>query len=179
MYTAHDGSVSICQPAPEIFSIMQCGGYWADRPKGYVAEQIERQIREGIHPDHAKRYANAVAFGGCTEADVWGIIRDRDCARYGIHHDLINLSELPDGWFRDAWCRGHNGGPVYVDVGKARKIQWEKIHYAVAIENGQREKDLFGKPKIKLMKDQYRALIMKARDEDELRRIWPEELAGV
>lgn len=178
LYTRHDGGVSICYPAPDIFNIMQRGGYWDDRPHGFVEAQIQRQIGDGIDPDHAKRFAHAVAFGGCSEAEAWDIIKDRDCARHGIHHELINPQELPDRWFRDAWCRGHNGGPVYVDIGKARKIQWQKINYAVALENGRREQDLFGKSPIKLIKDEYRSFIMKARDEDELRRIWPEELAG-
>lgn len=179
MYTAHDGTVSLCHPAPEMFLIMQFGGYWRDRPNGFVEVQIERQIKDGIHPDHARRYANAIAFGGCTESEVWDIIKDRDCARYGKHHDLVSLEDLPDAWFRDAWVRGHNGGPAFVDLAKARNIQWQKISSAVAEENKARQKDLFGKRQIKLIKSQYRSFIMRARDEDELKKIWPEELAGV
>lgn len=179
MFTAYEGGVSTCHPANDIISVMSCGGYWNDYPRGFVDEQVERQIRDGIDPDHAHRYARAVAFGGCSESEAWSIIRDRDCARFGTHHELIKFSDLPDGWFRDAWSRGHNGGPIFIDMVKARNIQWRKISFAVREENKSRELDLFGRPLISLPKDEYRSLIMRARDEDELKKIWPEELPRV
>lgn len=179
MYTAHDGSVSICQPAPEMFSIMQCGGHWSDRPSGFVEAQIERQIRDGIHPDHARRYARAMAFGGCSEAEVWEIIRDRDCSRYGNHHEIISTDDLPDHWFRDAWVRGHNGGPAYIDMSKAREIQWRKIFNSVNQENKVRRQSLFPKPLVRLSRNEYQRFISLARDEDELKKIWPENVPVV
>lgn len=174
LYTRHEGGVSLCYPSPDIFQIMQSGGYWSDRPSGFIEKQILRQVNDGINPDHAKRFAHAVAFGGCSEAEAWEIIRDRDCARHGTNHELVNTSELPDRWFRDAWVRGHNGGPIRIDTKLAAGIQWKKIQHATAIENGHRASDIFGKPEIKLSKDKYRRLITMARDEEEIRVIWPE-----
>ena len=176
VYTRHDGGVSVTTPAREMFSIMQFGGYWNDRPRGFVEVQIERQIADGIDPDHARRFAHAVAFGGCTEAEVWEIIRDRDCARHGVLHELIDVGELPDRWFRDAWSRSANGGPVSVSLEKAKPIQWARLVSAVSRENKRRELDLFGGPPIKLPKITLQSAIRNARDAEELERIWLPEL---
>ena len=172
VYTRHDKGITVCVPHQDIFSIMSNGGYWGRMPRGFVQAQIERQIESGIAPDHARRFAHAVAFGGCSEAEVWGIIKDRDCARHGTLHELIDASELPDRWFRDAWRRSSNGGPVGVDIEKARRVQWHRICAAVADENKKRELDLFGPPPIKLRKLTYQNAIRHARDDEELRRIW-------
>lgn len=172
IYTTPDGGVEICTPSVEIFEIMQRGGFWDEYPRGFIDEQIRRQIGDGIDPDHARRFANAVAFGGCSEAEAWGIIRDRDCARRGTLHDLIDPSDLPDRWFRDAWRRSSNGGPPSVDLKKAQVIQWRKLVDAVSRENKRREFDLFGKRAIKLNKLTYQRAIKNARDDDELRRVW-------
>ena len=176
VYTRHDGGVSVCYPTPEIFHVMQCGGFWDDRPRGFIEKQIERQVSDGIAPDHAKRFAYAVAFGGCTQAEVWEIVRDRDCARHGTLHELIDVSDLPDRWFRDAWRRSSNGGPPSVDLEKAKPIQWQKLVDAVSRENKRRELDLFGPPPIELPRLTYQNAIKRARDDDELRRIWVPEL---
>lgn len=177
VYTRHeDGGVSVTTPASEMFAAMQFGGYWNDRPRGFVDVQIERQIADGIAPDHARRFAHALAFGGCSEAEVWDIIKDRDCARHGVLHELIDVSDLPDRWFRDAWKRSANGGPVGVDLEKARPIQWERLLYAVSQENKRRELDLFGGPPIKVPRLTIQSAIKRARDAEELERIWLPDL---
>ena len=176
LYTRHDGGVSVCNPAPDIFNVMQCGGYWNDRPHGFLEVQIERQISDGIAPDHARRFAHAVAFGGCSEAEVWDIIKDRDCARHGTLHELISVDELPGRWFRDAWSRSANGGPVSISLEKAKPIQWRRLVAAVSQENKRREFDLFGGPPIKLPKLTIQSAIRNARDAEELERIWLPEL---
>ena len=175
VYTRHsDSGVDVCVPVPEIFRIMQCGGYWDRMPRGFVNRQIDLQIEGGIAPDHARRFAHAVAFGGCSEAEVWDIIKDRDCARHGTLHELIDTSDLPDRWFRDAWRRSPNGGPVVVSLPKARLIQWDKIFLATEEENKNRSRDLYGKKEFKLNKLTWQRAIEAARDEDELRRIMPD-----
>lgn len=151
---------------------MQNGGFWDDRPRGFIDTQIERQIADGIDPDHARRFAHAVAFGGCTEAEVWEIVRDRDCARHGTLHELIDVADLPDRWFRDAWRRSSNGGPPSIDLEKAKPIQWQRLLDAVSRENKRRELDLFGPPPIKFPRLTFQNAIRNARDEDELRRTW-------
>lgn len=173
VYTRHDGGVSLCIPSKNIFDIMQNGGYWDDMPRGFVERQIELQIQAGIAPDHARRFAHAVAFGGCTQSEAWGIIKDRDCARHGTLHELVDASDLPpDRWFRDAWARSQNGGPIGVDLKKAKVIQWQKLADAIALENKKRELDLFGPPPIEIPRLTYQAAIKHARDHEELRQIW-------
>lgn len=176
-YTRHDGGVSLNMgPSQECLQAMQFGGYWNDFARGFVDTQIERQIASGIAPDHARRFAHAVAFGGCSEAEAWDIIKDRDCARHGYLHELIDTSDLPDRWFRDAWRRSSNGGPPSVDLEKAKPIQWAKLVNAVSQENKRRELDLFGKAPIKLPKITIQSAIRNARDDQELRRVWLPEL---
>lgn len=178
IFTRHDDEgVSITRPTPEIFKIMQCGGYWSDRPRGFLETQIKRQVEAGIAVDHATRFAHAVQFGGLSSAEVYSVIRDRDCSRHGRTFDLIEPAELPDRWFRDAWTRkGSNSGLPYVDLELARPIQWKRIHSAVTRENKRRAADLFGKAPIRLNKSEYQNAIKHARDAEELRRIWAPSL---
>lgn len=174
--TEWSGGVRVTYPAAEMFAAMSSGGYWRDRPRGYLWAQIERQIEAGIDADHAKRFAYALEFGGLTTAEVYEVIRDRDCARHGKDHDLINPAELPDRWFRDAWTRGHNGGPAWVNLERARVIQRAKIDQAVADENGRRK--IKRARLYKLDELAISAGIKNARDDDELRRVWPCSLSS-
>lgn len=169
------GGVRVTYPAAEMFDVMSSGGYWRDRPRGYLRTQIERQIEAGIDPDHARRFAYALEFGGLTTAEVYEVIRDRDCARHGKDHELINTIELPDRWFRDAWTRGHNGGPVWIHLETARVIQRAKIDTAVGRENSRRRG--LRKRLYKLDELAIDAGIRNARDDEELRRVWPEQLS--
>jgi len=175
LYTRHDGGVSISYPTSEIIRVMQVGGYWNDRPRGFIQTQIERQIADGIPEFAAVRYANAVTFGGCTEAEGWGIIRDRDCLRHGTLHELIDTEELPpDRWFRDAWYRSSNGGPVAISLEKARPIQWDRLRRAVERENKKRREAFDELPEIQIDKSRIKSAIKHARDDEELRRVWVE-----
>ena len=58
-------------------------------------------------------------------------------------------------------------------MGKARPIQWEKIVLAIRAENRRREMDLFGKAPVRLQRHTWQRAIANARDEDELRRVFP------
>jgi hypothetical protein len=179
VYTRHDdGGVSVNSgPSREVLRAMQCGGYWAAFPRGFVETQIERQIGAGINPDHARRFAHAVAFGGTTEAEAWDIIKDRDCARFGKLHELQDRADLPaDRWFRDAWRRSANGGPVGIDLEKARPIQWAHIWAAVRRENERRKVSFEMLPPVPEPGHDLNYAIRHARDDEELRRIWPDGL---
>lgn len=175
VYTRHDGGVDICTPTAEIFRIMQCGGYWDLMPRGFVDAQIERQITAGINPDHARRFALAVAFGGCSEAEVWDIIKDRDCARHGTGHVILDADEIPaDRWFRNAWRQGGNSGRIYVDLEAARLAHWDGLLRLTDEANKRRTRALRPLPPIEI--DGLRAPVERASDADELRSIWPEGL---
>lgn len=166
VYTRADGGVEICHPADECLSAMSCGGYWDDRPRGFLDEQIERQTEAGIHRRAAVQFARAMQFGGCTQAEALTIIRDRDCAHRGTAHELWRLADVPqDRWFRDAWRRSHNGGPIGIDMAAARKIQLANaVRAAQAV-------------KADLQLARWRDRMRKAETPEELRQIWPRGLA--
>jgi len=121
-YRPHDGGVAITYPANEAITAMRCGGYWSDRPHGFIDRQIERQIAEGRKPDAARRFTHALAFGGCTTSEALEIIRDRDCSHRGTQIELWDVENVPrDRWFRNAWRQG-NGG-IVIDMAAAADIQ--------------------------------------------------------
>lgn len=175
LYTRHDGGVSVCYPTREIFRVMQAGGYWDDRPRGFIDVQIERQVKSGINREAAIRFANAVAFGGVNEAEAWSIIRDRDCGHRGCDFQIVDQADLPNRTYRDAWTRrGSNSGLPYVDMNLARPIQWKRIQDAVRAENKRREDDMYGRRPYRLNKLSWQRAIERARDADELIRVMPE-----
>lgn len=172
VYTRHDGGVSICCPSDWIISVMSCGGLWDHLPPGVMDRQIASMVNRGVNEDAAHRYAKSVMFGGCTTAEALEIIRDRDCAHLGTAIELWDADDVPtDRWFRDAWSRSHNGGPISVSLKKARPIQMRHIGDAVFEENMRRQRELIAP--FEYDRDLLRGKIMKARDETELRQIWP------
>ncbi len=174
VYTRHsDGGVSVYTPKRKCLTAMALGGYWADEPPGYGELQVEWQIAGGIDPDAARRFVRALTFGGLTEAEGYAMLRDRDCAHLGYHLDLIDHADLPDRWFRGAWRRSHNGGPVGVDLKLARPLQWKYAREAVAAENKRRLDAFDTERPIEPNWEQIRTAIKHARDEEELRRVWP------
>jgi hypothetical protein len=179
-----DGGVSVCYPVPQIIAYMTGGGgYWDDQPRGFLDELVRRktcpELQNG-HPvpdeDTARRFVNAMQWGGCTTAEALEVIAGHDCERFGNLIELQDTEELPSRHFRDAWKRSTNGGPVGVNLEQARRIQWQKIVQAVSTENQRRELDLFGGPLIKLPKLTLQSAIRNARDVEELERVWLPEL---
>ena len=182
VYTRHaDGGVSICCPSDWAVTMMGCGGLWQDQPRGMADRQIASMVERGIREDVAARYANAVMFGGCTTAEALEIIRDRDCAPHGTGIELWDLSEVPrDRWFRDAWRRSHNGGPISIDLRLAKPIQFARIKTALAAENRRRAEDMDSfDALIEVDFLKLRESIRAVRDEIELRHIWPAQLRGL
>lgn len=172
-----DGGVSICCPAEWTVHAMCHGGAWREMPwfyPGFDEVQIERQIAAGISPAVARRYAAAMMIGGCTTAEALEIIRDRDCTPHGTAIELWDVSDVPnDRWFRDAWRRSHNGGPISVDLKLAKPIQWQRARAFVETENKRRADELDCPGLIEVNWDKLRARIRSARCEVELKSIWP------
>lgn len=153
-------------------SAMSCGGFWDSLPPGVMDRQIASMVRRGVNEDAAYRHAKAMMFGGCTTAEALEIIRDRDCAHLGTAIELWDVSEVPtDRWFRDAWSRSPNGGPISISLVKAKPIQMQRIGDFVIEENKRRERELLAP--FDYDRDLLRDKIVRARDEIELRRIWP------
>lgn len=170
VYTRHDGGVSVCCPSDWAISVMGCGGLWDHLPHGVMDRQIASMVNRGVSEDVAYRYAKAVMLGGCTTAEALEIIRDRDCFN-GIAHEVWDRSDVPkDRWFRNAWRRSHNGGPISVNLELAKPLQLRHIAGAVFEKNRKRRSELL--PDIEIDRDRIRNSVMRARDEQELRSIW-------
>lgn len=173
-----DGGVSVCCPTGWAIAGMSRGGMWGPLKRGDLDDMIAKSVAGGRPADAAARFIRAMHFGGCSTQEALCIIRDRDCAPHGRNIELWDVSEIPqDRWFRSAWRRSHNGGPISIDLALARPIQWQAVRSAVEAENRRRANDLdrFDEPLTVDWSALSRA-IKRARDEDELRRIWPEEL---
>lgn len=172
--TRKDG-VTVTHPTPEIMSILTCGG----APKGYfgpeltIDGQIASMAARGIRESVAHKYIKHLFCGGLTDAEAYELIRDRDTDPEWTAKELWEPCDLPGRWFRDAWSRSHNGGPITIDLNKARPIQFRRIKSAVERENKKRADDLHSFDAL-LDVDflDVRKRISAARDEQELRLIW-------
>ena len=155
-------------------------------PDGYFGRldwdaQIASMVGRGIRESVAVRHVRAMINGGLTTAEAYEMIRDRDTAPDWTGKELWDRAELPtDRWYRDAWRRSHNGGPIDIDLGRAKSIQFREIKNAVDSETKRRQSDLelFDIP-VACDLAFFRERIRKASDEHELRGIWPRELRSV
>jgi hypothetical protein len=143
-------------------------------PPGFLDRQIAKQAEE-CGERNAHRFVMAIQFGGCTDAEAYELMRDRFCTHLGTGIELWDTADVPhDRWFRDAWVRSHNGGPISVSLTKARGIQFRKIKAAVELENSRRitDMDLFD---CLLSPDwsSFRDAIRRANTVGELRRVGP------
>lgn len=173
VYTRHDGGVSICAPSLTAMAYMTGGGgRWDGFPCGFLDRQIAAQSRDGVGEWAAARFVRAMQFGGLTTAEAYGVMRDRFCAYLGTGCELWDTADVPrDRWFRNAWRRSHNGGPIYVHMPVARRIQWDRIKAVVARRNKPRL--ALGRKPIVPLWGELGSAIRHARDADELRRVWP------
>jgi hypothetical protein len=181
--TMNAGGVAVFTPLIDL-GWMARGGYWGKAPRGFLGEIVRRKscpkLQKGRHISEAAawRFVEAMQWGGLTTQEAWDVIREHDAERLGHDAQLIRLDELPGYWFRDAWTRERsNSGLPYVDLEKARRIQWTRIASAVARENKRRSLDLFGGRPIRVQRMQIERAIRNARDAEELRRIWPQSLS--
>jgi hypothetical protein len=179
VYTRPDGGVSVCAPSDTALRYMTGGGgRWDDIvvwDRGFLDRQIAAQSKDGVGERAAHAFVMAMHKGGCSTPEAYGIMRDRFCSHLGTGCELWDVADVPlDRWFRNAWRRSHNGGPIYVDIGKARRLQLDKIKSAAAQRNRKRI-ELGRKPLVPPWGEIGNA-IRHARDEGELRRVWPSGL---
>lgn len=153
------------------------GGRWDGFEPGFIETQIWRHAQNGVGTEIAKRFVHAMQFGGLTTNEVYGLMVDRFLRRDGLLFDLIDESDLPDRWFRNAWARSSNGGPVTINLAKARQIQWAKARHAVDTENARRRLSFEPVPEITPAWETLRLAMRNARDDEELRRVWPDGVA--
>lgn len=148
---------------------------------GFDEVQIERMMKRNIRSDVAARYARAMMEGGCTTAEALELIRDRDCEPVGTVMELWDVEDIPaDRWFRDAWRRSPNGGPITVNLKLAMPIQFGYARAAVECENKRREASFDNwRPPIEVDWHAMRRRILQVTSVEELRTIWPRGVAIV
>lgn len=176
VYTRPDRGVSVCCPAPEIITALQRGQYFGAMARGTVDDLIDQQISVlGHGPDVSARFVRGLAFGGLAEYEALEIIRDRDAAPHGTGCELWDADDVPtDRWFRDAWRRSPNGGPIGIDIGAARKIQLTKIRQAYTEQKEAATWSLDGDEMGELNLSDLRANLKRCVEPEHIRRVWPE-----
>jgi hypothetical protein len=164
VYTRPDGGVSVCAPSLTALRYMtNGGGRWDDillADREFLDRQIDAQAANGVGERAARRFVHAMQFGGCTEAEAYEIMRDRYCAPHGSAFELVD-GVSHDRWFRNAWRRSHNGGPIGIDMVVARKIQLAKL------QNFSQQRHL------DLRWPRWRQLVRAADTPERLKQIWP------
>jgi len=165
VYTRDDGGVSVCAPSQTALRYMtHGGGRWDGFDPGFLDRQIEAQSQNGVGETAARQFVHAMQFGGCTEAEGYAIMRDRFCAHLGTGCELWTRDDIPDRWFRNAWRRSHNGGPIVIHMLAAKHLQLSRLR------NYAKQKDL------DLRWPLWRERVRKAETPEALKAIWPNML---
>lgn len=142
VYTRPDGGVNICVPSDTAMRFLSSGGRWGAPERGFLERQIAEQAKYGVGEYAAARFVTGMQFGGLSTSEAFAVMRDRFCAPYGTAFDIVAFGDLPDRWFRDAWRRGHNGGPIEVDMPAARSIHFGRITRSIDQEQTRRRHEL-------------------------------------
>jgi hypothetical protein len=194
VYTMPDRTVKVVAPAARWMTGLRNGGglmgCWIDRvciedtTRRFLDTQIERKAgRMGV--DAARRFVMSSAFGGCTTAEAYDVIADADARPYGTAAELIDAADLPSRWFRAAWRRSREGGPIWIDFEAAKQLQAEYIANAVTLWNKDAEcEDLAqsllrptnGPPIIELDRAAMRRRFAEVRSMAQLQCVWPADL---
>jgi hypothetical protein len=189
LYTLPGGTVSLCYPADECIAELTRGG----RPmlRGRRHWEIEKFVRGGVSEGIAARWIDSVISGGKTTAEAFELIRLKDVPREAMAVEVVEIQEVPtDRWFRDAWRRSSNGGPIYIDIDKAIEIQARKIAAArndiIERCNSNEPIDIMlGNGRLIGFRDRVVGIdladlgcrLRSARSLEEVRALWPEELS--
>lgn len=175
LHTRPDGGVTYTMPSPDAMRALTQGGFplWT---VGTCYEQEMAKVEEqGLPVAIWSRWYRAYERGGLTDAEAYALIRDKDVPACDSAAELIDWSDLPDQWFRDAWRRGHNGGPISIDLEAARNVQLDHIAAALSLANVNwwRDRD---EPR-SVDWPALRRAVRRAACPDAVREIWPAGLA--
>lgn len=175
LYTRADGGVGVVAMTQWCQRALTCGGGWLSYAGTTAAREAAKAEARGCDPRIEYRFATALEHGGCTDAEAWSLIRDRDLPSDAGAADLVDLDDLPgDRWFRNAWGRSHNGGPIVVRLDAARQIQRQRISDAVTQENARRQR--LWLPDLCPDYGSLSLAIDRAESVAELKALWPREV---
>ncbi len=189
-----DYGVNIISPSDRCYSVLTGSGAYEVEPWRGSRVWMERQVKhfgQSVPPvaePIARRWVMAMAFGGLSRDEFFTLLIDKDVPEESRRMaEIVAVDDLPkDRWFRNAWTRSPNGGPITVDLERARSVQASYIINTLEEVRRQRR----GLPPAGLvllglshLPDPVRVnltpifdAISTARDEDDLRAVWPEEL---
>jgi hypothetical protein len=175
--TKPDGGVGVIKPTPWAYARTHGGVFIVvdGKPRPWAEffspqREIDKMVANGRRPVFARRWIMSAVNGGMTDAEFYEAIIEKDMAKGWTAPELID--EPPSNrWFRDAWRRSHNGGPIYLDLERAKIQQARRLRSAHA--------DRLGRdPFFEFDLGPWLTRIKCALSVDDLRAVWPVELAG-
>lgn len=90
----------------------------------------------------AYRWVEALAHGGVSYEEAIRMVGEKDRPVGGCAMEIVLRSDIPnDRWFRNAWKRSQNGGPIYIDLNRARLVQ--KHQYIAKLQSDLAKKSLW------------------------------------
>lgn len=189
--TQPDRSVIVVHPSQDVMGFLTCGGL----PAGYLGRvidedwEVDKFVRGGTRESIARRWIRSLIAGGLTDAEAYEVMADKDVPQDCSGVDVIDT--LPPRWFRDAWRRSLNGGPIEVDMPAARMIHAKNLinqrkRIITKIEE-QTELDKMTGQECRLLTcvERLRGIdlsnvICNAQTPEALQQVqWPQELMGV
>jgi hypothetical protein len=124
--TKEDGGVAVIWPTHYAYARTTGGGLQLPYPRQIC---IDNLVRNGRRPSFAKRWVDSALSGGMTDAEFYAAIIEKDMPKNWSAPELIDLAPK-DRWFRDAWQRSHNGGPISIDLHRAKRVQAAHVRAA-------------------------------------------------
>lgn len=173
--TQPGGLAAFTYPSPNVMAALTHGGIgqYSRLDRDW---EIQKFVCGGMRETIAARWIDALITGGKTDAEAYELLRDRSAKEDWTGIELWDRADVPaDRWFRSAWHRSQNGGPISIKMSRAKAIQFCKIADAIAAENATRSED-FDRPLLAIDVSTYREPIANAQHMIELRAIWPKEL---
>lgn len=176
VHTRPDKGISITYADPHAWRALTCGGGFLTRIGRTFEDCYRWAMIAGRDPEETTRWLLALEHGAHSEAEAWDLIRKRSVPKDHTQVELWPVSEIStDRWFRSAWRRSQNGGPIVIAAEPARDQQKRRI--GAALDRVNRRRRMLWLPKIKPDFDRLRAALQRATEPEEIRAVWPEELA--
>lgn len=194
--TKPDGGVGVIRPAAWAYMRTHGGIFVRDergiqRPWNSIfsaQHEVDKMIANGRRASFARRWIMTAIVGGMTDAEFYAAIIEKDMPKGWTAPELVEPDEISilGRWFRDAWRRSHNGGPISVNLETAKRIHARRIDQAhsTATEAHKRQRGLsllernLGSAALPRLPDIRPAIkaIASARQVEELYSIWPRGL---